>query len=92
MSAYFENGQVIRISGEAGMYEIHGEKEQSRSFCPECGTTLFWKIPSLAGQTGVAAGCFTTNPLPEPKLSVSNEGKYEWLSLPAGWATSAEAG
>lgn len=90
MSAYFEDTQGAMVSGKSEVSEIHGENEQVRSFCPDCGTTLFWKIASSPGQTGIAAGCFTADPLPEPRLTVSTEDKYEWLSLPEDWATSIE--
>jgi hypothetical protein len=87
-SAYFRDGQVVQKSGELKLYEIHSAQHQQRWFCGCCGTTLFWKASALPEHTGIAGGCFTEMPLPEPMLSASNDGKCAWLTLPAAWQIS----
>ena len=88
MSSYFANEQLMAVAGKAKTYTIQGEKEQERYFCADCGTTLYWNIAALPDRTGIAAGCFTDNPLPSPELTVANEGKCDWVNLPDHWGTS----
>ena len=87
-STYFRDEQVTARTGDFGVYEITA-KPQRRWFCAACGTTLFWKADGWRpSQTGIAGGCFTETPLPEPQVTVSNEGRCAWLGLPADWRTS----
>jgi len=48
-----------------------------------------WGWPGL---TGIAGGCFTETPLPEPTLTVTNETRCAWVTLPAGWKTEFAGG
>ena len=89
VSAYFADTQVIRKIGKMEIYEINTDAtQQERHFCKSCGTTLYWKIsrsqeiPGSSEMTGIAGGCFTDDPLPEPTMTVSNEQKCAWLELP----------
>lgn len=75
-SVYVVDEQVIGQSGALGCYEIPA-REQRRWFCTVCGTTLFWKIDSQPGRTGIAGGCFV-EPLPAPTRSVVNQGRLAW--------------
>jgi hypothetical protein len=89
VSAYFADTQIRSKHGEMVIYEINtATTQQERYFCKTCGTTLYWKIakfpgmPGVAELTGIAGGCFTDDPLPEPTLTASIEGKYAWVELP----------
>ena len=89
VSAYFADSQILAKNGNTIVYETNNEEtEQLRYFCKSCGTTLYWKIikfpgiPGVAEMTGVASGCFTENPLPEPTMSALNNNKCAWLELP----------
>ena len=90
ISAYFTDAQLRGTSGETEIYAIGGDKSQQRHFCKICGTTLFWKASWFARMTGIAGGCFTDPPLPEPTLTVSNGGRCPWLTLPEDWATTLD--
>ena len=87
-SAYFADDQVRHRSGTVRCYEFGGAKVQQRWFCAACGTTLYWKVAWRSGETGIAGGCFVEAPLPAPRVTVSNNGRCAWLSLPADWRTS----
>jgi hypothetical protein len=89
VSAYFSDSQIKGTNGNTNRYEINNqETEQIRYFCKSCGTTLFWKIsrfpsiPGIAEMTGIAGGCFTESPLPEPTIVASNNNKCAWVELP----------
>jgi len=68
--------------------DVVGAKAQRRWFCAICGTTLLWQADGRPSQTGIAGGCFSETPLPEPSITVSNNGRCAWLGLPANWRTS----
>ena len=87
-SAYFADEQVKAKAGAFDLYEITGAKGQRRWFCAACGTTLLWEAGNRLSQTGIAGGCFSETPLPEPSITVSNHGRCAWLGLPAAWRTS----
>ena len=86
MNVYFDDAQIVERSGNTVTYEILDE--QQRHFCSSCGTTLYWKSAFQPEATGIAAGCFTENPLPQPGLTVANESMCDWLTLPNTWKTS----
>ena len=91
-SAYFKNDQVTATIGAFRTYSPPGkardtENWQERVFCGTCGTTLSWRSRDFEGLTGIAGGCFTETPLPEPTLTVANETRCAWVGLPAGWKT-----
>ncbi len=88
-SAYFLDDAVLETGGALREYRL--SERQQRSFCATCGTTLFWKTSTFPGHTGVAGGCFE-DPLPEPNLTVSNDGKCAWVGLPESWRTSIAPG
>jgi hypothetical protein len=86
-SAYFADDRVVGHSGDFGIYKVE-RGNQRRRFCAACGSTLWWKTDWRQGQTGIAGGCFIDPPLPEPSVTVSNDGRCAWLGLPAAWRTS----
>jgi len=58
----------------------HGK--QIRHFCKHCGTTVFWYAEVFKGMAGVAAGCFTQHPLPQPGFSSMADNQCSWVSFP----------
>ena len=87
-SVYFADAQVLRKTGDLKIYAIATPAQANRSFCSNCGSTLFWTADIMPGYTGVAAGCFAEIPLPPPTISASHDGRCAWLSLPADWLTT----
>jgi hypothetical protein len=94
-SAYFKNAQVTAFIGAFRTYAPAGKAPdtgkldwQERVFCGTCGTTLSWRSSDFEGLTGIAGGCFSDTPLPEPSLTVANETRCGWVTLPAHWKTA----
>jgi hypothetical protein len=87
-SAYFADDRISGVEGELTVYILDpaDPARAQRSFCANCGTTLFWKTAAFPGHTGVAAGCFYDPPMEEPGLSATDDGKLAWLGLPEHWA------
>jgi hypothetical protein len=85
-SAYFPDDKIVSVAGTLNVYAKQGEAGYNRFFCARCGTTLYWKsFGFLPGDTGIAAGCFVDDPLPEPKLSATDGGRCAWVALPDDW-------
>lgn len=84
---YFHDTQVIQQSGQALSYRFKVDSGNTNQtfFCPECGTTVYFKADMFNGQTGIAAGCFNDPDLPEPGLAVWTNSKTKWVNFPEGW-------
>ncbi|AKJ30896.1 hypothetical protein AAW51_4205 [Caldimonas brevitalea] len=88
ISSYFPKSSVVETSGPTQVYAFHHvaqQHEQTRHFCPTCGTTLFWLVSTLPELIGVAGGCFADQGLPAPTYSLTHAKKEDWLSLPPHW-------
>jgi hypothetical protein len=86
-SAYFADERIVGRSGDYGLYRVE-RGNQRRWFCAACGSTLLLKSDGRDGQIGIAGGCFVDPPLPEPTVTVSNDGRCAWLGLPGDWRTA----
>jgi hypothetical protein len=52
------------------------------SFCPNCGSTVYWKLEALPGFISVAVGAFADPQFPPPLVSVYEERKHPWVTTP----------
>lgn len=85
-SAYFPDDKVSLRRGEVRRYEVTTVPAE-RFFCETCGTTLYWRTSGfMDGHTGIAGGCFTETPLPEPGVSARHPQRCAWVGLPQSWA------
>ena len=51
-------------------------------FCPVCGSTVYWTGESFPGLVAVAIGTFADPSFPPPAVSVWEEARHPWVSLP----------
>lgn len=51
------------------------------SFCPTCGTTLFWEIERRPGMISIAVGGFADPAFPEPRVAIYDECRHPWLRI-----------
>ena len=89
ISAYFDRVAVVERTGDTHTYAFHHaaqDHDQTRHFCPRCGTTLFWFVSALPEKIGIAGGCFADRVLPEPTYSVTDRKRETWVGLPSGWS------
>jgi len=86
-SAYFPDDRIVAREGELSVYVLDpaDPERAQRYFCPRCGTTLYWKSGAFPDNTGVAAGCFSGEPLAEPGLSASDDKRQPWVVVPESW-------
>ena len=85
VGAYFAADQFIRITGEVNSYnglEVDGVvgangRSGTYSFCPTCGSTVFWDAtPSLRG---VAVGSFVDPNFPPPESESWTSLRHRWV-------------
>ena len=70
-----------------GASKIYGRKADSGfdvrlHFCPECGTTVYWETSKYPDRCGIAVGCFADPAFPPPTMSMYEDYKHPWLSVP----------
>jgi hypothetical protein len=85
--AYFANEQIISKQGQPKKFDLNTDSGKSLTshFCGQCGSTHYLEAEMFPGMVGIPVGCFTDPDFPEPRLSVWNQSKYHWVSLPDGW-------
>ena len=75
------------ISGRATTYDRTSEEgfRARFHFCPVCGATVFYEIERRPGMVSVALGAFDEPGRWEPRFSVFDDRRPDWLGLhPSG--------
>ena len=84
LGAWFPETQIF-VNGKTKEYVRTGDSgsETIFSFCPNCGSNIYWKSPdALPGLISVAVGCFADPTFPAPTISVYGNRHHHWLTLP----------
>ena len=85
--AYFRKDIVtVRGSRESWARKADSGRQLENSFCPRCGTTLFWTLEMRPDHVGVPVGGFDTPP-PTPIRVVWTEEQHDWVVFPEDWPT-----
>jgi hypothetical protein len=50
-------------------------------FCPNCGSTVFWKADNLPALIGVAVGALADPKHPAPVRSVFEQSRHSWVQI-----------
>ncbi|WFU84364.1 GFA family protein [Bradyrhizobium sp. CIAT3101] len=50
-------------------------------FCPDCGSTVYWKADNLPAMIGVALGAIADPNFPAPIKSVFERSKHVWVEI-----------
>ncbi len=50
-------------------------------FCPNCGSSIYWKADNLPSMIGVAVGALTDSNYPAPVRSVFEQSKHDWVQI-----------
>ncbi|HLJ02990.1 MAG TPA: GFA family protein [Solirubrobacteraceae bacterium] len=77
----------VTISGEARDYVRYSDEDgapRTFSFCPECGSTVYYRNHTEPGVIAIAVGAFADPSFPPPQYSVWEERKHPWVTLPDG--------
>jgi len=76
----------VRIEGRFKEYvRISDEGDERRSFfCPDCGSTVFYRIPGIPEMIVVPVGAFADPSFPAPIRSIYETRQHPWVKLPDG--------
>jgi hypothetical protein len=82
VGAYYDAGEV-RVTGPAKTYSRSGQSGAllTFSFCPRCGSNVFWSSSAHPQRLGVAVGSIADPDFPAPKTSLWEETMHLWLSM-----------
>ncbi|ROU08873.1 GFA family protein [Lysobacter enzymogenes] len=78
---------AVAIRGRFGDYAQAGDSGNVArfGFCPQCGSSVFWRPDALPGIVLVAAGAFADPAFPPPPtVSVYGQRRHAWVALPPG--------
>lgn len=75
--------EQVRIDGPTKEYVRNGQEGRKvrACFCPDCGTTVFWRPEKAPDAIGVALGAFADPSFPEPTVSIWEEAKHPWVAF-----------
>lgn len=82
LGAFYPADSVI-VSGTAKQFTrdgVSGEKVHTY-FCPNCGSTIYWKADKLPSLIGVAVGALADPSYPAPSKSVFERSKHDWVRI-----------
>jgi hypothetical protein len=74
----------VRTEGTYAEYVRVSDDGEERifSFCPECGATVFFKMPAFPDMVAVPVGAFADPDFPTPVRSIYETRKHSWVDLP----------
>jgi hypothetical protein len=79
----FYPADAVAISGTAKEFTrtaASGRKVRMY-FCPDCGTTIYWKADLMPTMIGVAVGTMADPSYPAPVVSVFEQSKHAWVEI-----------
>ena len=78
------SGEQVTFTGKATTWNRTAESGNvaTFNFCPTCGSTVYWESESFPGYVIVAIGNLADPNFPAPTVSVWEESRHPWVSLP----------
>lgn len=78
--------ESVQISGKATRYVRVGDSgsKASFSFCPACGSTVYYQVEGSEAFIGIPVGAFADPGFQVPAFSVYEEHMHSWVALPEG--------
>lgn len=86
VTAIFLEDQAIETAGAAKVWRRIAESAAwvDYSFCPTCGTTVWWRAEARPGKLMAAGGCFADKDFPPPQRMIWTEHRAPWVRPPEG--------
>ena len=83
VQARFRRGSV-EINGLATQYvRLNAEgKKATFSFCPHCSAIVYYQLEGYEEAIAIPVGAFADPQFPTPTVSVWEQDKHAWVSLP----------
>ncbi len=66
--------EFVRVGDGGGRFRF--------TFCPRCGSTVFYVEEGDEGSIAIPVGAFADPRFPAPTISVYEERRYSWVSVP----------
>ena len=66
--------EFVRVGDEGGRFKF--------TFCPKCGSTVFYVEEGDEQEITIPVGAFADARFPPPTVSVYEERRHSWVSLP----------
>ena len=82
VGAYYP-ADVVTISGTSKEF-THAAASGGKIhnfFCPQCGSTVYWKLSNFPALIGVAVGAMANPKYPTPVRSVEEQTKHDWVQI-----------
>ena len=82
VGAYYP-AEVVTISGTSKEF-THAAASGGKIhnyFCPQCGSTVYWKLSNLPALIAVAVGAMANPKYPAPVISVDEQSKHDWVHI-----------
>jgi hypothetical protein len=75
--------EQVAIEGQAREWTRAGDESGGAvfSFCPQCGSTVYYRGLADPGVVAVAVGTFADPHFPSPHYSVYEDRKHAWLTI-----------
>lgn len=91
--ARFRRDQIT-INGKSTAWKRTAESGNMLTFhfCPICGSTVYIENAAFPEFVAVAIGTFADPSFPAPTVSVWEEKRHPWVSLPSGTQQMAKQG
>ena len=82
VGAFYRAGAVA-VSGEPKEFTRIAESggKVRTYFCPNCGSTVYWKAENLPSMIGVAVGSLEDSQDPAPAVSIFERSKHDWVQI-----------
>ena len=74
----------VTTEGEVRVWQRTGDEGTTADFrfCPHCGATVWWAVGETPDTIAVAVGAFADPQFPSPTVSVYEERRHPWVTLP----------
>lgn len=76
----------FEVAGERTEYIRRSDEGEERrlSFCPECGSTVYYTLESQPDVVAIPVGAFADPGFPPPRVSVYESRRHAWVQPPDG--------
>lgn len=83
MQVRYARDKVTAITGERTSFTRGAESGNNVtfSFCPKCGSTVFWELSAFPSMLAIAVGAFADPQFPAPRISVFERRRHAWVDL-----------
>jgi hypothetical protein len=76
----------VRIEGRSTEYvrfSDDGGERREFHFCPECGSTVYYRVGEAPDMIAVPIGAFADPGFPPPAISVYESRRHPWVAVSA---------